>query len=176
MESGRGACRVNIWRYTWRLRHSSSLKHVIKPFPWQRGGTETKCPPLPLDSIHPDVGGDAVGQSGGWASGAASCQSSGIFADGGQDVLPRCPVCSEVDATERWRPVPAVSTPPPEGGAVVKASSGRGFRGSRVEGSVRRGLHHLREGWSQFGTQEEEEKRRTEEARVKEVVAGGRTA
>lgn len=69
MESGRGACRVNIWRYTWRLRHSSSLKHVITPFPWQQGGTETKCPPLPLDSIHPDVGGDAVGQSGGVRSG-----------------------------------------------------------------------------------------------------------
>lgn len=56
-----------------------------------------------------------MGGPGGGAR-AASCQSSGIFTDEGQDVLPRCPICSEVDATERWRPVQAECLPPPEGG------------------------------------------------------------
>lgn len=47
---GGGACRVNIWG----LRCSS----VTQPFPRQRGGKVTKCPPLPFGLICPDAGGD----------------------------------------------------------------------------------------------------------------------
>lgn len=99
-----------------------------------KGGKETKCPPLPFGLTHPDVGGDekllhlccnqvggaGPGRAGPGGAGAgqggerlASCQSSGIFTDEGQHALPRRPICSEVDAAERRRPVRAAPPPLP---------------------------------------------------------------